>query len=48
MSKSNNINTGGVKPTRGVFGGDRRWRASRLGNAVKNRGIKNTKKAKKS
>ena len=36
-----------MNPKKGVFGMDMRWRASRLGNAAKNRGIMNIKKPKK-
>jgi len=47
MTKSKIIKNGQVNPKDGVYGMDRRWRASRLEGAVKNRGTKMVRKPKR-
>jgi hypothetical protein len=48
MSSKSKINQlGGNRPQKNNLGLDMRWRASRLENVNKNKGIKNIKKAKK-
>ena len=47
MSKSKIIQKGGADTNNGVYNVDMRWRASRLKNIVKNKGIKMVKKMKK-
>jgi hypothetical protein len=46
MSKSKIFGNGNISVKKGVYGMDRRWRASRLGNIAKNRGTRMVRKPK--
>ena len=48
MTKSNNFQQGGYNTKRGVYGMDRRWRASRMEGVAKNKGTRMVRKPKKS